>query len=278
MPLVEIQGRKLYYELHDATTSGASESAEEKIPLVLIMSTAGSCRGWLPLQVPAFSEHHPTLIFDHRGVAQSEDDGRPFSTADLAEDTVCLLDALGFARAHVLGAYMGGMVAQQIALLHPARVDHLVLVGTYAKPDAKRRMLLEDWAALARAGVPLDSMVRRRLIWTLEDETLEQTELIDSMVDFFTREGSPLSPDLFARQCAACIAHDTRDRLHEISSETLVVCGRNDQLTPIKFHRELADGIPNAHLVTISYGAHLVMAESAEHFNETVLRFLANNG
>jgi 3-oxoadipate enol-lactonase len=277
MSFVEIHGRKLHYEIHDATPHATREGSEPRNPLVLIMGTAGSCRGWLPLQVPAFSKHHPTVIFDHRGVGNSDDDGRPFTTADLAEDTVCLLDALGIARAHVLGAFMGGMVAQQIALLHPARVDHLVLVGTYARPDAKRRMLLEDWAALARAGVPLESMVRKRLVWTLEDETLEQTDLIDSMVEFFTREGVPLSPDLFARQCEACIAHDTRDRLGEIPNETLVVCGQHDQLTPTKFHRELASEIPNAHLVTISYGAHLVMAESAERFNETVLRFLGND-
>jgi 3-oxoadipate enol-lactonase len=274
MPFVEIQGRKLHYELHDETGPESVDSDAPRTPLVLIMGTAGSCRGWLPLQVPEFSKHHPTLIFDHRGVGSSDDDGGPFSTADLAEDTVALLDALGIATAHVLGAFMGGMVAQEIALHHPARVDHLVLVGTYARPDAKRRMLLEDWASMARAGVPLESMVRKRLLWTLQDDTLEQTDLIETMVEFFKREGAPLSPDLFARQCEACISHDTVDRLRDIPNETLVLCGRHDQLTPPKFHRELADEIPSAHLVTITYGAHLVMAESAERFNEVVLRFL----
>ena len=282
MAFTEIGGRKLYYEIHDNTRGVGSDSDsgsdpnEAPVPLVLIMGTAGSCRGWLPLQVPEFSQHHPTLVFDHRGVGSSDDTGLPFTTADLAEDTVCLLDSLGMAKAHVLGAFMGGMVAQEIALQHPARVDHLVLVGTYARPDAKRRMLLEDWASLARAGVPLESMVRKRLVWTLQDETLEQTDLIETMVEFFTREGAPLSPEVFARQCEACIAHDTTDRLRNIQNKTLVVCGRHDQLTPPKFHRELADEIPNSHLTTISYGAHLVMAESAERFNEIVLRFLGN--
>ena len=53
-----------------------------------------------------------------------------------------------------------------------------------------------------------------------------------------------------------------------------MVCGRHDQLTPPKLQRELADEIPDARLVTISYGAHLVMAESAERFNHIVLQFL----
>ena len=59
-----------------------------------------------------------------------------------------------------------------------------------------------------------------------------------------------------------------------IRQRTLVICGRQDALTPPKFHRELADEIPGAHLVTIAHGAHLVMAESAESFNRTVLQFL----
>ena len=86
---------------------------------------------------------------------------------------------------------------------------------------------------------------------------------------------APLTEDLFARQCEACLAHDTADRLHEIAQPTLIVCGRHDRLTPPRLHRLLADEIPDAHLVTIDYGAHLVMAESAERFNRVVLQFLS---
>jgi len=270
MPLTQVCGRNVYYELHECPESRTSKAP----PLILVMGMGGSCRGWLPLQVPDFSASRDTLIFDNRGTGGSEDPGGPFTTADLADDLAGLMDVLGIARADILGAFMGGMTAQELALRHPARVDRLVLVGTYARPDARRRLLLSDWAALARSGVPLEAMVRKRLVWTLEDATLEQTDLIETMVDFFTRDGSPLSADLFARQCEACLHHDTADRLRQITQRTLVVCGRHDMLTPPKFHRELADEIPNAVLVTLPFGAHLVMAESAERFNRTVLQFL----
>ena len=117
-------------------------------------------------------------------------------------------------------------------------------------------------------------MIRERLLWTLQDDTLEQTDLIEAMVEFFTRDGAPLSDDVFARQCDACRKHDSADHLRQIRARTLVLCGRHDQLTPPKFHRELADEIPDATLVTIAYGGHLVMAESAERFNHAVLQFL----
>ncbi|HEU4428006.1 MAG TPA: alpha/beta fold hydrolase [Myxococcota bacterium] len=265
MPLIQVDGRKVYYESHGASAG---------TPLVLVMGMGGSCKGWLPLQVPEFSQQYRTLIYDNRGVGQSEDPGEPFTTADLADDLAGLLRALGITHAHVLGAFLGGMTAQQFALRHPDLLGRLVLVGTYARPDAKRRLLLEKWREMARSGVSPGIFVRERLLWTLQDETLEQADLIDAMSASFPGEGATASGDLLARQCDACLTHDTLDQLRNIPHRTLVVCGRNDQLTPPKLHRELADELPNARLATL-YGAHLVMAEAAQQLNQTVLHFLA---
>jgi pimeloyl-ACP methyl ester carboxylesterase len=266
MPLATVSGRKVYYEIHgDAPGT----------PLVLVMGMAGSCKGWLALQVPDFAPRHRTVIYENRGVGESEDPGGPFSTADLADDLAGLLDALKVRRAHVLGAFLGGMTAQELALRHPQRVERLVLVGTYARPDAKRRLLIEKWREMARHDFGAAVMVRERLLWTLRDETLEQSDLVDAMAASFPGSGFPLDRDVFMRQCDACLRHDTGDRLRQIRQPTLVICGRHDQLTPPKLHRELADEIPNAHLMTLSYGAHLVMAECAQQLNEAVLRFLA---
>lgn len=263
-----VAGRKVYYELHgDAPGT----------PLVLVMGMGGTCRGWLPLQVPDFSRERRVLIYDARGVGETDDPGGPFTTADLADDLADLVDALGLRRVDVLGVFLGGMTAQEFALRHPLRLDRLVLVGSYARPDAKRRMLIEKWKEMVRLDAPLSLQVRERLLWTLEDDTLEDTELIESMIDFFTREGAPVSNDLFMRQCDACLSHDSHDRLRRIHARTLVVAGRRDQLTPGKFQRELADEIPGARLVTLSFGAHLVMAESAQRFNQIVLQFLAED-
>jgi len=270
MPFATVSGRRVYYELHEPDPPLVRAGP----PLVLLNGIGGSCRGWLPLQVPEFSKTRPTLVVDHRGVGQSEDPGGPFSTADLAADVEGLLEALGIEQADVLGAFMGGMAAQELALSYPARVRRLVLVGSYARPDAKRRMLLEDWASLARSGVPMDGMVRKRLVWTLSDETLEQTDLIETMLDFFLKQDVPVGSELFERQCHACLRHDTLDRLGGLHAPTLIVCGRDDQLTPPKLHRQLAGAIPGSRLVVIEFGAHLVMAESAVRFNQIVLQFL----
>ncbi len=268
MAYVELRNRTVYYERH------GDFERDDRVPLVLIMGMAGSCAGWLPLQVPAFCESRPVLIFENRGVAGSQDPGSAFSTVDLARDTVELMDALEIERADFLGTFMGGMTAQELALGWPERVERLALVGTYARPDTKRRMLLEHWAELAGLDLPAEALVRDRLLWTLQDETLEQHDLIDAMTRFFLRDDTPVSADLFARQCRACIEHDAYERLADISHRTLIVCGRRDAVTPPKLHRELAALIPDSRLVTIGYGGHLVMVESAERFNQIVLQFL----
>ncbi len=265
MPFAPIDGRKLHYESHGEGTGP---------PLVLVMGVGGSCRGWLPFQVPAFQTSRRVVIYDHRGVGESEDDGKPFSTVDLARDLIGLLDALEIERADLLGAFMGGMVVQHAAIANPGRVAHAALVGTYARPDAKRRLLLEQWKEMLRADRSQDLLMRNRLLWTLEDATLDDGELVEALIDFFRRDGPALSPETFERQCDACLAHDTLDRLSELVSPTLVLCGQADQLTPPRLHRELADRLPDAHLVTLPRVGHLVMAEAAERFNQTITQFL----
>ncbi|MGH0029754.1 MAG: alpha/beta fold hydrolase [Myxococcota bacterium] len=265
MPHIDVQGRKLYYESH-GNHAGT--------PLVLAMGVGGSCQGWLPLQVPEFSKDRTTVIFDYPGVGQSEAYDGAFSTADLADTLDAFLSALSIPKADVLGAFMGGMVAQELALRHADRVSRLVLVGSYARADAKRRLLLQHWIDLARGGASLETLVRDRLLWTAHDATIEQTDLIDAMVEFFTRDGAPLSAEVFALQCEACLAHDTRTRLPKIAAPALVVSGGADLLTPPKLALELTTGLADARLATLSQAAHLVMVEAVESFNRTVLQFL----
>ena len=265
MPTIQFRGRALEYEIH---------GEGERPPLVLAAGAGGSFTGWLPLQVPELSRKRPVVLFNYRGIGASDDDGRAFTTADLADDLVGLLDALSIPRVDLLGTSMGGMAAQELALRHPARLRRLVLTGTYARPDAKRRMLFDHWASLAVREESAETIAREQILWSLQDDTLEQGDLIEGMLGYLEERGTPFTADLFARQCQACIAHDTADRLGAIDHATLVVSGRLDRLTPPKFHRALADAIPNARLVTLRSAAHLAMVEAAERFNQLVRRFL----
>lgn len=269
MPLAKLAHHALYYELHRAR-----DPRPGLPPVVLAMGIGGRCAGWLPFQVPVFSEHRDVLIYDHRGVGESEDPGGRFTTADLGADLIALLDALGLERVDAVGYFLGGMAIQEAALAAPTRFRNLVLVGTWARPDAKRRMLLESWAALGRAGTPTSAMVRHRLIWTLSDESLEESELVATAVAHLDDGRTPVTGEAFARQCDACVGHDALARLGRLAHPTLAICGRRDLLTPTKFSREIAEAMPNARDLALAYSSHAVMAERPERFNQVVLNFL----
>ncbi len=265
MPITEKRGFPIYYEKHG---DGAAT------PLLMIMGLGGTCQGWNVVTVPELSKERPCVILDNRGAGRSGDPGGEFSTADLAEDALSVLDELGIAKAHVMGGFLGGMVAQELAIAHPDRVDHLILIGTFARPDARRRAILDLWKSMAEFGVPAELRVKNLLCWTVSNTTMEQTDLIDGLRRHFIEE-THLDDKVYARQAQACIQHDALERLESIQSPTLVVCGEQDILTPVSQARELADGIPDSHLVPIPEAGHLVVAELAPRVNRLISRFVS---
>ena len=118
MPKVKVNGIDIYYEEH-----GSGE------PVVMIGGLGADTTLWSK-QVPAFSERFRVVVFDNRGSGQSDKPDEPYSIPMFAADTVGLMQALGIERAHVVGASLGGLVAQELVLTHPEMVDRLVLVCT----------------------------------------------------------------------------------------------------------------------------------------------------
>src|SRR3954454_16425825 len=119
MPLLSVNGIDLYYE-----------EAGDGLPLLLISGAGGKTVDWTPL-LPALSERFRVVAFDNRGGGRSSAPPGPYTTRQMADDATALLDHLAITRAHVVGLSLGGMIAQELALAAPARVDRLVLLATY---------------------------------------------------------------------------------------------------------------------------------------------------
>ena len=106
------------------------QSTGEGDPVLLIAGLGLPASSWWRT-VPVLARRFRVLTYDHSGVGASAERRAPFSTAAMAEDAISVLDAAGVERAHVYGTSLGGLVAQQIATRHPARIDALVLGGTH---------------------------------------------------------------------------------------------------------------------------------------------------
>jgi len=102
MPVVRIGDIKMYYEVH-----GDGE------PLVLIHGL-GLDSSWWTNQIPVFSQKYRAIVFDNRGVGQTESPDSPYSTEMMADDTVALLKALSVTDAHILGFSMGGRLLNRL--------------------------------------------------------------------------------------------------------------------------------------------------------------------
>ncbi len=275
MPTASIGDIQLYYD-----QSGHGE------PLLLIRGLGADSNAWVR-QRP-LSGCYRTITFDNRGVGRSSKPPGPYSTRQMADEAAAVLDHLGVDRAHVVGVSMGGMIAQELALNHRSRVGALVLACTYPEPDGVAHAMRSGAFEHFTGSPATDAEAAADLLAALDPLALFQYMLPAVFSGRFIREElATLGPQLTAgfkygfsveallAQTAACLAHSTTDRLHQIDRPTLVITGSDDRLIPPHHSETLAARVPGARLITIAGGTHGLNIEMAERFNAEVLDFLA---
>jgi 3-oxoadipate enol-lactonase len=273
----KVDSIELYYEVH-----GAGE------PLLLIMGLAADSVAWL-FQLPEFSRHCRTVIFDNRGVGRSAKPAGPYTIPQMADDTAGLLAALDIDRAHVVGVSMGGMIAQELALRHPQRVRCLVLACTYARADEEIARMRESSVQQlggridARGEIQIDIgqldplSFFQMLLPSVFNQSFIETELPKLMEVFAGSLQYGFSMEAILGQVSAVMHHDTLARLPQITSPTLVITGDADRLIPPAHSDVLAQRIPGAKLVKVPGGSHGFNFETPDVFNREVLSFLASS-
>ncbi|MGE0734307.1 MAG: alpha/beta fold hydrolase [Alphaproteobacteria bacterium] len=260
MPKISIGDADIYYE-----------SQGEGPPLMLVPGLGGTGRFWRE-QVPVFSKHFRTIVHDHRGCGQSTPSKIKYSVGQMASDALRLMDALKIDSAHYVGHSTGGAMGQRIALEHPRRLKSLVLSATWDKTDeffrrsfAARKQLLEWGGPAAYANISNISLFPALYVSTHAAE-LAQSEAAQ-LANF------PL-PEILASRIDAIVAHDCAADLPRIDTPTLVVCARDDQVTPFYFSERLAKTIKGAMLAALPYGGHFVPQVDSAGYNKAVLDFL----
>jgi len=216
-----------------------------------------------------------TLVeFDNRDIGKSSMASGPYTAADMAGDARAVLDAAGIAKAHVLGHSMGGVIAQELAIAHPERIDRLVLANTYARNDLYsqgvlrllgdlRRQLDDEWVF----GAALTS-------FAIGEHLLRRVDLYD-FVKLALDAGLVQPKDGFLRQLAVCETANTADRLHKVAAPTLVLYSDADRFFSSAMAREIASSIPaGADLDEIVDSGHCPMVEQPQAFAAVVTRFL----
>lgn len=241
-------------------------------PAVLMIQGLGADKHGWDMQRFLLAAFYRVIAIDNRGAGRSDKPFGHYSLEQMADDAVAVLDDVGVDAAHVVGASMGGAIAQIVALKHPDRVRSLTLVCTACRNHPWRRELLAAWATKATEQ-GMATMTRDAARWVIGPRSFRR------LLPAFGWLG-PLAlgrpSHAFVAQVRAILATDESlaDRLGDIAVPALVVVGNQDILTPRGDSEELADRLPNAELVVISGAAHGLMVEHATTFNRVLLEFL----
>lgn len=262
MPRVKVGAATLFAEVQG-----------EGDPIVLVCGTGMDAQSWTMLAGP-LSQKRRVVLFDNRDSGRSSYVDDDYTPADMARDTAELLAELGIERADVLGYSLGGAVAQELALATPELVRSVVLLCTWASPDAWLRHRFRAWERIA-AGLERADIVEAAMTDLFTPAFFEDPARPEIVRAMAAANPYPQRREGAVRQWRADQAHDARERVGGIACPTLVVGGRVDPLVPVRFSEELAELIPDARLEVLD-GAHAPHIEDSDTFLGILEAFLAS--
>ena len=260
MAHVESNGAAVYWH---ATGTGE--------PLVLIMGLGCSSAVWFRL-APRLARRYRVIVIDNRGVGDTRADGELHTIDDMARDVAAVLDAAGEESTHVLGFSMGGMVAQEFALIYPQRVRSLILAATNCGGSmaVKAEPLVLE-LLVSRADMALERSLEAMVPYVYDPAT--PRHLIDE--DLGVRLASYPSRRGYMAQLQGLMQWTSYSRLDAVRAHTLVLHGASDKLVPPQNAEILSGAIRGAKQVIIGRASHMLQTDQLERTEEVVTTFLS---
>ena len=263
MPKIKANGIELYYELHGPPGADA---------LVLSNGVLMSTASWA-LQTPVLSKNLRLLLYDCRGMWQSDHPPGPYSMELHADDLAALLDVLLIERAHIAGISYGAELSIEFALKYPGKTRTLILSSAVSHVEPLLAGWMTSWLAAARAQDPemlfnVTYPLNFSEAWIAANpKTLQAAK----------QRYQTLDCAAFLELLLSFSALNVTGRLHDIAAPTLVIVGEDDLLKPRKYAEIIAREIPGAELVIVPHAGHAVCWEQPGIFNTLLLGFVAKN-
>ena len=239
--------------------------------LVLVNGVGDPLEGWANQLEVFLAAGLRVVSFDNRGVGRSGQPPGPYTSAQMAADLHAVVTAAGLEAFHLAGVSMGGVIAQEYALAHPANLRSLVLANTFAAADPFTRAAFQTWAQVAEAaGMPM--MMRAQAPWIFSPDFYAARP--DRVAELIAEAGQSTQPAAaFAAQTAALVDHDARDRLAALTTPALVIAAADDIIIRPALSRALFEALPDA-AWTVVPGGHAAFWENPGPWNQAVLEFV----
>ncbi|MFO7952839.1 MAG: alpha/beta hydrolase [Bacillota bacterium] len=248
MPYIEVDGNRCYY---------AGNPSHSGVPLLFCHGSGGGHHHWI-YQLKKLPKTINPLAVDLPGHGRSE---------GLASDNINsyrdwlehFSQAVGLDQLVVAGHSMGGAIAMTYALVDPEKTRGLILVGS----GAKLRVLPAFLDELCQGSIPAEL-----------PEYLYSSGTPEELIKRGREEVENTDPSVYLADLSACDRFDIRNELTRITPPVLIICGSEDQLTPVKYSRYLVENLPQGRLEIIEGAGHMVMLEKPEEVNQAITKFI----
>jgi len=275
----DVNGIKICYDIHG-----------DGDPIILIHGFSDRKEHWRA-QVGSLSEHFRVIRMDNRGAGKSDRPDGDYTMKVYASDVAGLMDFLSIERSHIIGHSLGGMIAQNFAILYPNKVNKMILLNTFpgVKPPGEPiNDFLKMYKANAIAGQkaiesdPFNAFIDgakssySRKFWKMMKEEPKKVfhgiwsveDLIDEKLNY-----GPTAKDL-SKQAYAIAMHNTYERLHEIKNEVLIISAEKDKSAPISMGEKMHELIQKSKFIIIKGAGHQSILERAPEVNQVIIDFL----
>lgn len=243
-------------------------------PILLLHGISNSGRAWGPQIAPLVEAGYRVIVPDHAGHGASERLTAPFGVGDLADDVEWLLSHLGVDTLDVVGLSLGGMIALELALRHPMRINRLVVANSFDKTATPAfQTMAENWAAMFEQ--PHGAVKRLEQTWpSLVSPAFQATP--DGLRTYQVWHGIAATADgpSLAHVSRGIGTFDVCEQIAGLAAPALFVAGSLDTISPPDISRRMAERAPHGHLTVIEGAAHISNADSAEVFTARLLDFL----
>jgi pimeloyl-ACP methyl ester carboxylesterase len=219
VPFASLGERRVYYEEH-----GTGD------PVLLINGLGADHAAWA-LQTEFLATYFRVVVFDNPGSGQTTGPPGPYTTELFGDVAAELVRHLEIDRIHVVGASMGGLIAQQVAVRHPGLVRSLVLHSSWWRADPYTQALIGSWQTFARAAGMLE-LSKQIWLWVFTPGFYEVRGSFFAELEQQVLEAPTQTVEAFCDQAEACVAHEPLEGIRELEVPTLLTVGDRDILTP----------------------------------------------
>ena len=254
MPIVNISRKQISYWI------GRRDLLEGREVVLFIHGAGGGEYTW-NYQKGFFEKQFNPIIIELPGHGKSGGDGEQ-EIGKYAEHVHAFLKVMGLSKVTLVGHSMGGAIVQTLALIHPEVVNKIVLVGTGARLKVFP-MILD--------GIQNSFKETVRKITQFAYSRKVSSDLIERAISDLMQ----CRPEVLYGDFLACDRFDIMNEVEKIDLPTLVLCGDEDELTPVKYSQFLHRQIKHSKIEILSNAGHMVMMESSQAFDEKIGEFIA---